>query len=117
MRAFEVHLNGKRLCLAGVGEDGVLTAIIDHVTGPKGSSLHLRVGGLVSPIGKHFIWRDRRLQVGDEVLVKIAETVSVDKPRKKIYLQNPEADEKRQKAYVRAMAKKFGWRIDTRSAP
>jgi hypothetical protein len=115
MRAFEIHLNGKRLCLAGVGEDGVLTAIIDHITGPKGSSLHLRVGGLVSPIGKHFIWRDRRLKVGDEIIVKIAETDSVDRPRKS-YPFNPEGDEKKQKAYIRAMAKKFGRRVDTRRA-
>jgi hypothetical protein len=115
MRAFEVHLNGKRLCLAGVGEDGVLTAIVDHVARPKASSLNLRVGGLVSPIGKHVIWRNRRLKVGDEVLVKIVETDSADRPRKR-YSFNPEGDAKKQKAHVRAMAKKFGWRIDTRRA-
>jgi hypothetical protein len=27
MRAFEVYLNGKKLCVAGIGEDGVLTTI------------------------------------------------------------------------------------------
>jgi len=113
MRAFEIHLNGRRLCLAGVGEDGVLTAIIDHVAGPKGSSLNLNVGGLVSPARKHVIWRHRRLKVGDEIIVKIAETDSVDRPRKS-YPFNPEGDERKQKAYIRAMAKKFGWRVDTR---
>jgi hypothetical protein len=115
MRAFDIHLNGKHVCLAGVGEDGVLTAIIDHITGPKGSSLHLHVGGLVSPIGKHFLWSYRRLKVGDEIIVKIAETDSVDRPRKR-YPFNPEGDEKKQKAHIRAMAKKFGWRVDTRRA-
>lgn len=91
----------------------MLTVIIDHVAGQKGSSLSLNVAGLVSPIGKHVIWRNRRLTVGDEVLVKIAETESVDKPRKS-YRFNPEADEAKQKAHLRAMAKKFGWRIDSR---
>ena len=33
MIAFEVYLNGKKLCLAGVGNDGVLAAITDYVTG------------------------------------------------------------------------------------
>lgn len=115
MRAFEVHLNGKRLCLAGVGERGVLTAIIDHVAGLKGSNLNLNVGGLFSSTGKHVRWRNRRLRVGDEVLVKIVDTESVDKPRDS-YRLNPEADEIKQKAHIRAMAKKFGWRIDTRAA-
>jgi hypothetical protein len=28
MRAFEVHVNGQRACIAGIGDDGVLTAIV-----------------------------------------------------------------------------------------
>jgi len=115
MRAFEVQLNGKRLCLAGVGERGVLTAIIEHIAGLNGSNLNLNVGGLFSSTWKHVRWRNRRLKVGDEVLIKIVESESVDKPRDS-YCLDREADEKKQKAYVRAMAKKFGWRIDTRAA-
>jgi len=30
MRAFEVYLNGERLCVAGFGDNGVLTAIEIH---------------------------------------------------------------------------------------
>lgn len=85
MRAFEVQLNGKRLCLAGVGERGVLTAIIEHIAGLNGSNLNLNVGGLFGSTWKH---------------------VRLDR----------EADEKKQKAYVRAMAEKVGWRIDTGAA-
>jgi len=51
MRAFEVHLNGKRLCVAGIGEDGVLTAIITDVARKDGNDLDLTVGGLVSRTG------------------------------------------------------------------
>jgi hypothetical protein len=42
MRAFEVYLNGKRLCTAGIGDDGVMNTMIDHVIGDgrdEGSSL------------------------------------------------------------------------------
>ena len=112
MRAFEVHLNGKRLCLAGVGEKGVLTAIMTHVIGRGKGDLELSVGGLISPTDEHVIWRNRRLKVGDEVLIKITEAESVDRLRKR-YRSNSEQDERNQKVYVRAIAKKFGWRIDT----
>jgi hypothetical protein len=33
MRAFEVYLNRKRLCVAGIGDDGVLDTMVDHVVG------------------------------------------------------------------------------------
>lgn len=33
MRAFEVWLNGKKLCLAGIGDDGVLSVIANWVVG------------------------------------------------------------------------------------
>lgn len=105
MRAFEVQLNGKRLCLAGVGERGVLTAIIEHIAGLNGSNLNLNVGGLFSSTWKHVRWRNRRLKVGDEILIKIVESESVDKPRDS-YRLDREADEKKQKAYVRAMAER-----------
>jgi hypothetical protein len=96
MRAFEIHLNGKQLCLAGVGEDGVLTAIVHHIASPKASTLNLNVGGFVGSTGKHVIGRNWRLKKGDEVLVKIAETDSADRPRKR-YPFNPEGDEKKAK--------------------
>jgi len=32
MRAFEVYINGERACLAGIGDDGVLTAIVSWVS-------------------------------------------------------------------------------------
>jgi hypothetical protein len=111
MKAFQVHLNGKRLCLAGVGTDGVLTAIIDHVAG-KRNEVHLSVGGLISPTEEHVVWKQLRLKVGDEVLVRVSETAEVDKPKKR-YKRDSKQDEKSQKAYVRAAAKKFGWQVLT----
>jgi hypothetical protein len=54
MRAFEVFLNGERLCLAGIAGRCVLTVIIDHVKGKVDpvDDVHLNVGGLI--LGDHF---------------------------------------------------------------
>jgi hypothetical protein len=48
MRAFEVHLNGKRLCVAGIDGDCVLNVILNHVAGRGRNELWLSVGGLIS---------------------------------------------------------------------
>jgi hypothetical protein len=113
MRAFEIHLNGKRLCVAGVGESGVLTTIVAYVDGTKGRSLDLSVSGLITPTDEHADWARRCLKAGDKVVVKVIETDSVDRPRRR-YRPDPELVERSQKAYVRAYAKKFGWQIITR---
>jgi len=114
MTAFEVRLNGKKLCIAGIGDDGVLTAIVSYVVGSSRKDLSLSVGGLVSPTREHVHWRDDLgLKVGDEVLLRIAESERVDRPRKRTR-QDPIARVKQQKHYVRAMAKKFGWEIKAR---
>jgi hypothetical protein len=44
MTAFEVHLNGKSLCTAGIGEDGVLTALATWVSRAVPSSEGTRQG-------------------------------------------------------------------------
>ena len=78
MIAFEVLVNGEKLCTAGVGDKGVLTA---NIVGPK--SPRLRVGGLHNE--EHVLWISHRpmaleLKVGDEVTVRIVETEVVDEP-------------------------------------
>lgn len=110
MRAFEVHLNGKRLCVAGIGDSGVLNAMIDHVSIRDRNECYLRVGGLISPVHEHVRWNGKRLKTGDEVRVRIIEATSVDTPDDRTR-QDPQEDVKRQKRYVREMARKFGWKI------
>lgn len=74
MRAFEVHLNGKKLCLAGIGDDGVLDASANWVGSKRGSDLFLQVGGLISSTKEHVSWvRQRRLHVGDKITVRIVQ--------------------------------------------
>ncbi|HEY1755824.1 MAG TPA: hypothetical protein VGG72_10540 [Bryobacteraceae bacterium] len=100
MRAFRVSLNGKRICVAGVGEHGVLNASVDYVGNGQGDGrLSLRVGGLSIPSEEHATWKRVDLKVE-----------SVDRPAK-LSLADSETYETNQKAYVRAWAKKFGWKI------
>jgi hypothetical protein len=113
MRTFEVYLNGKRLCLAGIGDDGVLSAIATWVIGKRRrGDMRLDVGGLISPIDEHVRWTDRKLRVGDEIKICIRETLSADNPKTR-YRRDPNQELNAEKKYVRMMAKKLGWKIQT----
>jgi hypothetical protein len=84
MRAFEVFVNGEKLCVAGIGDDGVLTSIVTWVARHGEGDLTVSVGGLYSQTEEHVNWISQRpLSVGDEVHVKIVETDSVDTPARK----------------------------------
>jgi len=66
MRAFEVHLNGKRLCVAGFEGGGVLNTIVNNITGHgRDPILELRIGGLESATAEHVDWHSANLSVGD----------------------------------------------------
>jgi hypothetical protein len=110
MRAFEVHLNGKRLCLAGIGNDGVLTAIANWVVGDGRKDMWLRVGGLILPADEHISWPNWKLRVGDEIKIVVRETTSADKPPTR-RRRDPRQELKDQKKYVRRMARELGWKI------
>ena len=121
MKAFEVFLNGNKLCTSGVGNLGVLSAVLTWV-GRDGQNtetkipdmieeeLALNVGGLISPNKEHVSWTQRQLTLGDEVCIRIVESESVDPPRDR-KMEDPAEDVKRQQKYVEQMAKRFGWTI------
>ena len=117
MRAFAVSLNAKRLCVAGIGDNGVLTAHIAHLVGQYKNELRLDVSGLNSSTQDYVTWSKRKLKVGDEVLIKIIETKSSDRPTTSIDLpkesvrEDPKEEIRNQKRYVREMARKFGWKV------
>ena len=109
MRAFNVSLNGKKLCLAGVGERGVLSAIVSWVAGDRGADMFMEVGGLANE--EHVGWVNKKcLQVGDEIRVTIVDAGSVDKPVTRRRTR-PAETLKAKKRYVRMMAKELGWKI------
>ena len=109
MRAFEIYINGERLCLAGVSNAGIFTAIIEYLGGDE-EHLHFGVGGLLIPEQEHVTWQDRSLSVGDDVRIRTLESDKVDAPTERSP-RNPKHDIQAQKRYVRMMAKKFGWKI------
>jgi hypothetical protein len=81
MKAFEVSLNGQRLCTAGAGDDGVLATGITWVGGspPRpASELTFRVGGIDSATGEYLDWPVPQVNVGDEITIRIVETESID---------------------------------------
>ena len=116
MRAFEVSVNGKRVCVAGVGDHGVLTAMVDYVLRPDGQEMSFEVGGLITPLEEHVRWVRQDLGIGDEISVKLIESESVDAPIIR-HRDDPEKKVEAQKRYAREMAKKFGWKIQARRKP
>jgi hypothetical protein len=121
MIAFEVFLNGNKVCTAGVGDLGVLTAMLTWVrregknTESKESrnveeELTLNVGGFVSSKNEHVRWTDDKLTVGDEVCIRIINLESVDPPSVRS-TEDPAEIERRQERYVEQMAKHLGWTI------
>jgi hypothetical protein len=112
MPAFEIYLNDKQLCRAGVGEQGVVSAHVAWVGKPRSKSLTLHVGGLISPTNENVSWiQERALNVGDEVRIKIAEGDYVDEPAQR-YRIDPARDLRARKNHVLTMAKEFGWKVD-----
>jgi len=122
MRALEICLNNKKLYTVGIGDAGVLTAIVRsdlrpvRVSTRKSSprvaeELGLDVGGLNSSTWEHLGWKTPRLRSGDEVLIRIIESDVVDEPSRR---ERSNTDEviNAEKKYVEQAAKKFGWKIE-----
>jgi hypothetical protein len=110
MYAFEVFVNGKRICVAGIGTNGVLSVNITHLPFRRRKETRLYVGGLNTPANEHVRWKQPMLRVGDEVRVKVIETETVDKPSKR-FPRDPEFDDKMEKRNLRILAKKWGWKL------
>jgi hypothetical protein len=109
MRTFEVFLNRKRLCTAGIDADCVLAAIVNYVS-VKRARFHLNVGGLNTVKDEHVRWVDRDLRVGDEVRIRISNGRRADKPVEHIPRDRSKEVES-MKRYVREYAKQLGWEI------
>ena len=82
VKAFVVSVNGRKICTAGIGPDGVLSTIIHWVGGgarrPSEGAFGFRVGGLDSRSNEHVDWDTPAVNVGDVICVHIVETEVVD---------------------------------------
>ena len=74
MKAFEVSVNGKRVCVAGVGGKGGLLMQITLMTSRENGDI-LLVGRDSS---KKLTWIDSELSLGDEVTMRYVEATEVD---------------------------------------
>ena len=112
MLCFDVRLNGQRIALAGVGEDGVLNAIVGWVCqerrpADEPCTLELSVGGLDHEAHLHWV-EDHPLKVGDRVEVVIVEAEQPDAP------QREQRDDKKlaevsERRYFEHLKAKYGW--------
>ena len=120
MVAFEVFRNDERLCVAGVGDFGVLIACVNWVAhSPEKleqrrtagiseqppNELNVQVSGLQSdeapPLHKE--WTDTTLQVGDQIKIRVIDASHVD-PAAAEHRDEPGDALEQKKAYVRQYA-------------
>jgi hypothetical protein len=83
MICFEVYINGQKVCLAGVGDDGVLSVMASFIASSESQRTDFRVGGLIkvdAEIQQQVEWIDREVNVGDDITIKIVESENYDTP-------------------------------------
>jgi hypothetical protein len=117
MIAFEVSLNGKRACVAGVEGFGVLSAILSWVRrhpekrrqGRTAAEGLIVVGGLRSEAsgpGEHLKWISRSLRVGDRVSIRVVDTLKVDVPATR-HRDDPVTIERAKRQYLQRLKKEL----------
>lgn len=112
MICFDVFVNGKKVCRAGVGDTGVLTAILTWVgrspeerPGAPRQGLDLSVGGLSgdrSTGTTQSTWVERLdLTSGDEVLIRIVQDEAPDRPAQVEVTSDQEIRDQERRYYER----------------
>jgi len=77
MRALDVSVNGRHVCVAGIGS-GVLAAHVTRTGDDHTESIRFAVGGLE---GGHYLqWLVPAIGVGDEVTIRVVEVPVADPP-------------------------------------
>jgi hypothetical protein len=123
MIAFEVKINGKDVCTAGVGEHGVLSAILSWVKRNSTNrpqdlpeelwaeeELEFSVGGLISHDKKdgheRVRWIDQSISVGDEIVIRILNQPACDEPydRKR---DDPNGERESKRRYYETLKAEF----------
>ena len=96
MVVFEVSVNGKRTFAMASGDFGMLTASvmwhrIQSRAGPIHEGIELLGRGLEPNGGKHLGWPKASLKVGDEVLIRIVDSMTFDEPAERFTLKEMES--------------------------
>jgi hypothetical protein len=112
MRAFEVYLNRKKLCVAGLDDQGQLLFTVISGQNLKGQGgIFLNMTGMLLT-QETVRWQYRTLRMNDELRIKIVEARTAD--TFEVLQKAPRDSRKYEKAWVRRMAKEFGWKIETK---
>jgi hypothetical protein len=111
MRAFEILLNGEKLCRAGVANDGVVSAIVNSLPRHGSEECHITVGGINSRDQEYLKWvRHKTLSVGDRLQIEVIEAAEVDEPEHVGEVERLRSKEE----YVRDLVKEMGWTVQER---
>ena len=123
MIAFEVIVNGSKLCDAGIEGLGVLSATLSwahRLPAPEEESnelyppdeLLLEVGGLKSARddepGQQMSWLTKHLQVGDAIVINIKRLETVDPPEKLVPEDPEKVVREAKRRYFEELKKEFG---------
>lgn len=79
MKALLIHINGQRLCLAGVENGGIEASVgltKEHADGPYSIAVH----GVNLETEQVSVWPSASLEVGDEVRIVVVEVDGADPP-------------------------------------
>jgi hypothetical protein len=121
MITLEIHINGKRLCRAGVGPHGVVTAVTtwmnraartrdgDVIPGKFEEAAYLAVmGGCIDAEGGDLSldWGRPTLRVGDEVRITVVDGRRPTKPRSQ-QREDPQLVEKARRRHFERLKREF----------
>ena len=116
MTVFDVFVNDRKICRAGVGALGVLSATVTWVrlTGTAQGTAHrlkepseqtgLAVGGLSN--GIHRRWPSRDLTIGDRVTIAVASARTFDRPTRE-EPPDPKLREQQERRYYLRLKRRF----------
>jgi hypothetical protein len=115
MTAFEIYLNGRKVCTAGLNGAGVVMPTITWFLGEgprrkRSEELAFHVSGLVSRTRTHLTWAHRPLKIGDEVRIVVAKKSKVDAPKKK-RRESKAHRLKRERDYIEKKIAEYGWTV------
>jgi hypothetical protein len=117
MISFQVQINGQTVCTAGVGDFGVLTAILsfvrnrqqDQSASGSESVAGLQIGGLISGstgLDENVNWGQHKVTVGDEIRIFVKDIMSVDEPQERT-TRDPVTELERTKTHYEWLLREF----------
>ncbi len=110
MTGIRVHVNGSRLCIAGLDRPGVLTAILTlQLREGQPDELDLAVGGYFKDddgAGVHMDWAKSQVRVGGAIDINIEDVSVIDAPSER--REAPDLDRNQKEAYFERLKNELG---------